>query len=79
MMDDGTRREPAHAHGPQCGLESEPQILRCLECELLFESGIADSSDRRSERCPQCGLQNAVAAGELDDDAFVIRHSSRFR
>lgn len=79
MKDDGPRGDHAHMHGPECGLAPEPQVLQCLECELLFESGIADSSDHRSERCPQCGLQNAVAAGELDGDAFVIRHSSRFR
>jgi len=69
-----------HQHDSTCRIPDEEWVvMQCLECELLFESGISDGGVSGRERCPQCGLQNAVAVENLDDRAFVIRHSSPFR
>ena len=69
---------PKHVHGPGCLAGAEP-LVRCLECLLLFEAGISDSSGPTSQRCPQCGLENTEDADLTDNSEFVIRHSSRFR
>ena len=69
---------PAHKHDDSCSTASEVEILRCLECALLFETGISDSGSDGLARCPQCGLTNAGAA-VADAGEFVLRHSSRFR
>jgi phage FluMu protein Com len=67
----------AHVHGPGCA-GADGRVFRCLECEMLFEAGIADGG-LGGERCPQCGLQNAVAIATPESGTFVLRHSSRFR
>lgn len=72
--------KPVHEHDSTCRISDEERVvMRCLECELLFESGISDGGISGRERCPQCGLQNATPVLDLDERAFVIRHSSPFR
>jgi hypothetical protein len=79
MIEKGTRPGPGVVHGSHCEEATEHAIFRCLECEILFEAGIADPGRSGSERCPQCGLENAIEVARVDHTEVVIRHSSRFR
>lgn len=78
MSDVPTTNAGAHVHGPGCAGREAPHVFRCLECELLFEAGVADGG-AGGERCPQCGLQNAAEVATPEPGAYVIRHTSRFR
>ena len=61
-----------------CSLVETEVLWRCLACDTVFESGVADDL-RGARRCPQCGLTESVAAESVKADEIVIRRTTRFR
>lgn len=79
MSDPPESTNSMHVHDPRCTRPADSIVFRCRECESLFECGIADRGPGGGERCPQCGLENAVEVETPGEEVFVIRHTSRFR
>jgi hypothetical protein len=51
---------------------------RCLNCELIFEEGIADPGPKGEPRCPQCLLLDSEPYQPQEED-FVVTRGTKFR